>query len=253
MISNAARLLMVSAAASLVALGPAPAQACSDISDGALDIIDAVLNDPNHPPVSVGAGLFTLTQKNVFSLVDADIFNLWGKNSPSSLDYYAKFVAGTNVTQITNASSIAAGDVLVVGRGTTGSYSGHTVIITDVALELNTMANPALNPKYTNTKQWALPIADSTNSVHGCNATYPDSRWTGTCAGGTFTPGTGTAFMRIYSDLSGNLSGLSGTLVGGSGTLTGQGHTWSVTSGAPVYEPTTRPYVIGRVTPCPLP
>jgi hypothetical protein len=257
MISNAARFLMVSAAAaSLVALGPAPAQACSDISDGALDIIDDVLNDPNHPPVSVGAGLFTLTQKNVFSLVDADIFNLWGKNSPSSLDYYAEFAAGTNVTQITNASSIAAGDVLVIGRGTTGSYSGHTVIITDVALELNTVANPALNPKYTNTKQWALAIADSTNSVHGaCSTQYPDSRWTGTCAGGTFTPGPGTAFMRIYSDLSGNLSGLSGTRVGTSGaaTLTDQGHSWSVTSGSPVYDPTTRPYVIGRVTPCPLP
>ncbi|WP_437818065.1 hypothetical protein [Sorangium sp. So ce1078] len=250
MLSNVARFLMASAAVSLVAFGSAPADACADISDGALDIINGTLAPPTGTTIGVGAGFFTWTQKLVYGIGDADINNLWGSNSPSSLIYYSEFTSGTNVnvTQITNVSNVAAGDVLVIGRGTTGSYSGHTVIIRNVATELTT----ALNPKYTNTRQWALPIADTTSSVHGCNATYPDSRWTGTCAGGTFTPGAGTAFLRIYSDPSGNLSGLSGTLVGGTATLTGQGHSWSVTSGATVYDPTTRPYVIGRVTPCPL-
>ncbi|XXX80633.1 hypothetical protein WMF30_17910 [Sorangium sp. So ce134] len=246
MLSNSARFLMASAAVSLVAFSSAPADACSDISDGALGIIDGTISLDPDTTVGVGASFFTLTQKLIWGIDDADIFNLWGKNGPTSLEYYAKFSAGTNVTQITNAGNIAAGDVLVIGRGTTGSYSGHTVIITGAAHQLGlTMTDPALNPKYANTKQWALPIADSTNSVHGCNAAYPDSRWTGTCASGTFTAGPGTGFLRIYSDLSGNLSGLTGS-------LNGQGHSWSVTSGGTVYQADTRPYVIGRATPCPL-
>ncbi|WP_437579945.1 hypothetical protein [Sorangium sp. So ce887] len=245
MFSNVARFLMASAAVSLVAFGSTPADACSDISDGALDIISGALPTPPGVTIGVGAGLFTWTQRLVYGVSGQDINNLWNSTSPTSLKYYDEFVLGTHATSITNATSIAAGDVLVIGRGTTGSYGGHTVIVTGAALELNTVANPALNPIKASTRQWALPIADSTSTTHGCNPDYPDSRWTGTCAGGTFTPGLGTAYMRIYSDLSGNLSGLTGS-------LSGQGHSWSVTSGATVYEASTRPYVIGRVTPCPL-
>ncbi|WP_437970430.1 hypothetical protein WMF04_14560 [Sorangium sp. So ce260] len=248
MLSNVARFLMASAAVSLVAFGSAPADACADISDGALDIIDGVLAPPTGTTIGVGAGFFTWTQKLVYGVGDADINNLWGSNSPSSLIYYSNFAAGNNVTQVTNANNILPGDVLVIGLGTTGSYSGHTLIITDVPLGLGAPTNPALNPLKPSTKQWALPIADTTNSVHGCNAKYPDSRWTGTCTSGTFTPGMGTGYMRLYSDLSGNLSGLT---VASNG-LNGQGHSWSVTSGATVYDASTRPYVIGRVTPCPL-
>ncbi|WP_437513720.1 hypothetical protein [Sorangium sp. So ce1099] len=228
MLSNVARLLMASAAVSLVAFGPAPADACSDISDTALDFVA----DTVTPSVSSGAVFFTAVQKSAFDITSTDIAVLWGSTSPNSAQYYTSFNAGNHVTKITNASGIAAGDVLVIGATSSPSYSGHTAIITGPATQLTT----ALNPVFANTKQWTVPIADSTTSVHGCSTTFPDSRWTGNCTTGVFTPGEGTAFMRLYSDNSGNL----------------QGYSWSVTSGATYYSPSTRPYVIGRLTPCPL-
>ncbi|WP_437758884.1 hypothetical protein [Sorangium sp. So ce1389] len=216
---------MASAAVSLVAFGSAPADACVDISDTALDFVA----DTTTPSVGSGAVLFTAVQKAAFGYTSTDIAVLWGSTSPNSAQYYSKFAASVHTTLITNASSIAAGDVLVIGAA--GTYTGHTAIVTGPATQLST----ALNPVYANTKQWAVPIADSTTSVHGCSVAFPDSRWTGNCTTGTFAAGEGTAYMRLYSDLSDNL----------------QGYSWSVTSGATYYAPSVRPYVIGRLTPCP--
>ncbi|WP_437626022.1 hypothetical protein [Sorangium sp. So ce1151] len=227
MLSNVARLLMASAAVSLVAFGSAPADACPAISS----TVSALIADTT--PVASGAVFFTAVQKAAFGVDSSGIALLWGSTSPNSGQYYTNFSAGNHVTKITTATGIAAGDVLVISPTSSPSYSGHTAIVTGAATLLST----AINPVHTDTKQWALPIADSTTSVHGCGTTYPDSRWSGTCSGGTFTPGEGTAYMRIYSDLADNLLGFS----------------WSVTSGATYYEPATRPYIVGRLTPCPLP
>ncbi|WP_437930510.1 hypothetical protein WMF37_15170 [Sorangium sp. So ce291] len=213
---------MASAAVSLVAFGSAPADAadaCVDISDAALDLIA----DPT--PVASGAVFFTAAQKLAFGYTSTDIALLWGSTSPNSAQYYTNFNAGNHITNITNANDIAAGDVLVIGA--TGTYTGHTAIVTGAATQLS----PALNPVFANTKQWAVPIADSTTTTHGCGVAYPDSR----CVGGVFTAGEGTAFMRLYSDNAGIL----------------QGYSWSVTSGAQYFSPAARPYVIGRLTPCP--
>lgn len=225
MLSNAARFLMVSAAASLVAFGSAPAEACVDISDTALDLI------ADTTPVGNGAVFFTAVQKAAFGYTSTDIFTLWGSTSPNSSQYYDNFFpvapAQTHFTQITNVSNIAAGDVLVIDA--TGPYSGHTAIVTGPV----TPVSPAMNPLKPNSQQWALPIADSTSARHGCSQSYPDSR----CVGGAFTSGEGTAFMRLYSDLSGAL----------------QAYTWSVSvaSDDAYFSTTTRPFMIGRLTPCP--
>jgi hypothetical protein len=240
MLSNAVRFLMVSAAASLVALGSAPADACSLISDGALDFI------ASGAPTGTGAVFFTEIQKQEFwsdpdPAVDAvnDANNIafyWGSTSPSSEKYYTEFTkpGSTLISLVSNAGSIAAGDVLVVNK--TSSYGGHTMIATGPAVQLTT----ALTPTAPNTLQWALPIADSTTSVHGCSNIYKDSRWSGTCT--NFTSGPGTGYIRLYTDLSGNLVG----------------HSWSVTSGSTAYWFTgtgARPFVVGRLVPayCPLP
>ncbi|WP_437727463.1 hypothetical protein [Sorangium sp. So ce861] len=242
MLSNAARLLMVSAAASLVALGSAPAEACQDIADEALDIVAL------GTPVSTGAQLFKLIQQNLWGYTDDDIALLWGSPSPSSAVYYNNGVnlvdvAGTDpgddFTPITNIASVAPGDVLVLNS--TGSYSGHTAIVRLAPTQLTN----ALKPFVANTTQWVLPIVDSTTSVHGCSTVYPDSRFTpsapGSCVG-TFTAGPGTAFMRIYADAT---------------TGAPVGHTWSVTSGGTYYaqtgtSPPSRPFVIARQQSCPL-
>ncbi|XXT23118.1 hypothetical protein WME94_16405 [Sorangium sp. So ce429] len=169
---------------------------------------------------------FTAVQKAAFGYTPTDIAVLWGSTSPNSTQYYTSFNAGSHITKVTTVSGIAAGDVLVIGPGTSPA---HTAIITGPA----TLISPALNPVYANTKQWAVPIADSTTTTHGCSVSYPDSR----CVGGVFTAGEGTAFMRFYSDLSDSLEGY--------------GFSWSVSSGATYFTPAARPYVIGRLTPCP--
>ncbi|XYI01430.1 hypothetical protein ACMHYB_17440 [Sorangium sp. So ce1128] len=219
---------MVSAAASLVALGPAPAEACSDVADAALDLIAA------GTPVSNGAPFFTRAMRDQSGYTGTDIAVLWGSTSPNSHIYYDNIVAEHYFTRVTNVADIAAGDLLainhVVNASGTVTYSGHAAVILEPATQLPT----ALSPIYAGTKQYAVRIADATSSSHGCSLSYPDSRWSGACNGGTFAAGPGTAFMRLYTDLSGNLLG----------------YTWSVTSGATYYSPSTRPYAIGKLTSC---
>ncbi|WP_437736779.1 hypothetical protein [Sorangium sp. So ce1335] len=249
MLSNVARFLMVSAAASLVALGATRAEAdetCGEddlpldlpsvIHAGALSVV------ASNPAMGNGAVLFSLVQKNeLWDHGDAnveeewdedDLDFIWGSISPSSEQYYDAFTdpakapaGGIDVTLISNVAQLAAGDVLVLDK--TMTYSGHLAIINGPAQELTTQ----LNPKFSQTRQWAVPIIDSTGSKHGsCTATsFVDSR----CVNGVFTQGPGTAWMRVYSDLSGNLLG----------------HTWSVTSSSTgYYSQTERPYVVARLT-----
>ncbi|WP_437758882.1 hypothetical protein [Sorangium sp. So ce1389] len=219
---------MVSAAASLVALGSAPAEACSAVADAALALIEA------GTPVSNGAPFFTRAMRDQSEYTGTDIAVLWGSTSPNSHVYYDNIVAENYFDRVTNVADIGAGDLLainhVVNSSGTVTYSGHAAIITGAAEELPT----ALSPIYASTKQYAVPIADATSSSHGCSVSYPDSRWSGVCNGGTFTTGTGTAYMRLYTDLSGNLLG----------------YTWSVTAGSAYYSPSTRPYAIGKLTSC---
>lgn len=228
MLSNMARFLMVSAAASLVALGSAPAEACSDVADAALDIITA------GTTVSNGAPFFTRAMRDQSGYTGTDIAVLWGSTSPNSHVYYDNIIAEHYFTHVTNVADIAAGDLLAIDQVVNSSgvvtYSGHAAIVTGPATQIS----PALSPAYASTKQYAVPIADATSSSHGCSVSYPDSRWSGACNGGTFAAGTGTAYMRLYTDLSGNLLG----------------YTWSVTSGATYYSPSTRPYAIGKLTSC---
>ncbi|WP_438029150.1 hypothetical protein [Sorangium sp. So ce233] len=235
MLSNAARFLMVSAAASLVALGSAPAEAadadaCVDLHDAALTLIG------DNTPVASGAVFLTAVQKEAFGYTSTDIAVLWGSTSPNSSQYFDNFFAAQpHFEEITTIGDVDEGDVLILDA--TMTYSGHTAIVTGPA----TLLASALNPIVADTQQWALPIADSTSSKHGCSASYPDSR----CVGGVFTPGEGTAFMRIYTDMSG----------------VPVGHTWSVSAAsASNYFPISgtvpgagaaRPFKIGRLAPCP--
>ncbi|WP_437677720.1 hypothetical protein [Sorangium sp. So ce131] len=231
MLSNAARFLMVSAAASLVALGSAPAEACGELADAALDIIAAGTS------VTSGGPFLTLSQQNAWGYTSAQISSLWGSTSPSSVLYYDHVVASpaTHFTRVTNIAGIEAGDVFVIDevRDAEGNitYRGHTAIVTGAPTQLAT----ALKPLFLGTKQYALPIADSTSSVHGCNADYPDSRWSGACDTGTFAPGPGTAYVRLYTNSAGSLLGYS----------------WAVATNSTYNAPSARPYAIGKLNSCP--
>ncbi|MGK4005871.1 hypothetical protein WMF31_24810 [Sorangium sp. So ce1036] len=218
---------MVSAAASLVSLGSAPAEACSAVADAALALI------ASQTPSGNGASFFTLAMKTQSGYSSGDIAQLWGSTSPNSNLYYNHILAGNHFTQVTNIAGIAAGDIMVIDEvweNGVRKYPGHTVIATGPAEPIT-----AMNPVYSGTLQYALPIADATSSVHGCSSFYEDSRWPDGCTTGTFTAGPGTAFMRLYADAT-------------TGDL--EGYTWSVTSGGTYYSPAKRPYAIGRLTSC---
>lgn len=230
-----AYLAAAAAVASVLSLASNRAEACTDINTAANDIISAGTS------VSSGAPFFTASVKKAFysslstSTQNAYISYLWGSSSPSSAGYYGNIVAGTYFTRITDLSQIQAGDALVINAA--GTYSGHTMIIRGAATQLPVPLSPQ-NPYGAATSadwptQWVVPISDSTSSVHGNSTTYPDSRVDP--ATGIFTAGTGTAWIRIYRDVT-------------TGALSG--YTWAPSPGT-YYDISTRPFAIGRVTPCP--
>jgi hypothetical protein len=221
MLSGSIRLAISSAAAvSLVALASATADAACPTPDH----VDAALSMVGSATAS-GAPFFTLSQQMAYGYTNTQLFALWGSSSPSSNSYYNHILNANHFTRITTAADIQRGDVLVINS--TGTYSGHTAIITAAA----SVISPQINPIYAATTQWAVPIVDATTAVHGCTSPYADSR----CPSGT---GAGTGTMRVYTDDTN-----SGALLG---------YTWSVTSSlTSYYAPNVRPYAIGRLTPCP--
>ncbi|WP_437873643.1 hypothetical protein [Sorangium sp. So ce363] len=260
------------AAASFITLASASASA-KGAEDWALEFIDnAVSNEWGTDPecfmnwddadqsvawtgMTKGACFFTLSLQKAMGYAQQDIYAMWGKNSPSS-DYYFDIVnespkVGATPTgfetyfrRVERAVDIQKGDVFTIGAvpvvnpdGTTGTYPGHTMIIIGAAQEIL----PQINPRYSGTKQYAVPIADSTSSEHGCDGKYKDSRFSGTCNNGDMAEGAGTGYVRVYTD------SFSGILLG---------YTWSVTaSTTSYYSPSKRPYRIGRLAklPDPLP
>ncbi|WP_438021343.1 hypothetical protein WMF18_20695 [Sorangium sp. So ce315] len=243
-------------------LGSATASA-KDHTDWALDFIDnAVSNSvpgtdekcfmnwgdgsPSWTGKTKGACFFTLSLRKAMGYTERDTEAIWSQKNPAS-DWYFQYLVmspvlgappppeddETHFRRITKAVDIQKGDILVIGA--TATYDGHTVMITGPAREIL----PQINPRYSGTRQYVVPIVDSTSTAHGCNAAYPDSRWTGPCTGGYMTPGAGTAYMRVYTD------SFTGVLLG---------YTWSVTSSqTSYYSPSTRPYRIGRLFKMPEP
>ena len=188
-----------------------------------------------------------------------DIWKMWGKNSPASHDFFVMIDAAPApggpapsperyFRKITSVTSLQAGDVMSIdSRPAPNTYAGHMLIVTGAAQLLPSQATQpgAVGPFWLGTIQWAIPIADSTTSKHGCNVNYPDSRWSGDCSSGSPInngEGAGTGFIRVYTDIT-----------------TGQiiGHTWSVSNGDPsiyYYSQTRRPFRFGRLTsPLPVP
>jgi hypothetical protein len=258
------------AAASFITLGSASASA-KDHTDWALEYVDRATSDVwGSDPCVIdwttmtgkvkAACFFTLTLGKAQGYTDQDFKAMWDMKSPTSNLYFdliktsppvggAAPVGETYFRRVTRATDIQKGDIFAVGtvikygpdpnsdEDDTVEYAGHTMMITGAP----TVILPQVDPRYSGTTQYAVPIVDSTNSSHGCNPAYPDSRWTGTCDNGYMTPGAGTAFIRVYTD------SLTGVMLG---------YTWSVTkSRTSYYAPSKRPYQIGRLfkLPAPLP
>lgn len=264
------------AAASLIMLGSASASA-KDHTDWALDFIDSAVSNEfasgdekcfmtwEEPQVlsvggetvevpawsgrTRGACFFILSLQKAKGYTEQDFLTIWGAKSPTS-DYLFDLIDmspatgappphpddETSFRRVNRALDIQKGDVLAIGA--TSTYAGHTVIIAGPAREIL----PQLSPRYSGTKQYAVPIVDSTSSSHGCleeGNQYADSRWDGPCTGGHMDAGAGKATMRVYTD------SITGILLG---------YTWSVTaSTTSYYSPMTRPYRVGRLFKLPDP
>ncbi|WP_437922699.1 hypothetical protein WMF37_27110 [Sorangium sp. So ce291] len=256
------------AAASFITLSSAPASA-KDHADWALEFVNGAVSNEladvsepcsmawdepgiveiNDEPVRVepwtgktrGACLFveSLKQARGYGYEGQEFKNMWGKYGPSSAELFdvvnrsaalgASAGIETYFRRVAKAADIQKGDVFVIDA--TATYSGHTAIITGPATEIT----PQIAPRYSGTRQYAVPIVDSTSTAHGCldpDSPYADSRWSGACTGGYMKGGAGTATMRVYTD------SLTGILLG---------YTWSVTaSTTSYYSPMTRPYRVGR-------
>lgn len=237
----AGSLSVAIAAASFIALSPstASAETCASLATGALaEIADG-------ESTGTGARFVTEAIKLSFGLDPADIDALWASTSPSSGVYYDAILGENYFTWIdllenadgdaAHADNIGPGDVLSIDI--VGTYNGHSVIILDAPEVLSSPQAPIV----AGTTQWLVKIADNTSSTHGCltvgSTTYGDSRGCGTAAS-PFTAGEGTAYMRIYTDAAGNMTA----------------YNWRVNgSNSSYYTQSTRPYAIGRTTPCPLP
>ncbi len=170
-----------------------------------------------------------------------DFYHLWGHNSPTSAQLFDLVdtapVVGTPVQEddtywrkVTSLGQVQANDVMVIDNY--NGYAGHALVVRGPAQ----LMTSTYSPVWAGTLQYALPIADSTGSAHGCGSpqaqlTYPDTR----CATGL--QGVGTGYIRIYVDL------LTGNIIG---------HTWSVapTSSSGYYPNSTssigRPIRFGR-------
>lgn len=200
-----------------------------------------------HTGKTKAACFFTLSLMKAQGYLERDIYGMWASTGPTSDKYFDLIDSSpalgspapepeTYFRRITTATAIARGDVIAVGATTTTPiYAGHTMVVTGPAQEIM----PQVMPRYSGTKQYAVPIMDSTNTSHGCNTAYPDNRWIGDCSTGRMDPGAGTAYIRVYTDA------LTGILLG---------YTWSVTaSSSSYYSPSTRPYRVGRLFKLPDP
>lgn len=210
------------AVASVLCFSSAPALAAADVSGAALDLVVAGTNTGN------GGAFVTKAIKDAYDLTDAECRYIWDSASLSSAKWYDEVVEGTYFVEITDIADVAAGQLLVIDAVASPAYAGHTVVVTGAPIDITAEYTPAI----TGTKQWALPIADSTGSEHGQNASYPDSRR----VSGVFTGGVpGTAYMRIFSDAD------TGEILY---------YSWSVanTSLGVVYDKSERPFVIAELT-----
>lgn len=175
-----------------------------------------------------GGSFVTKAVKNALAWTSSQWLFCFEVSTLSASQWYENITTPTNFVEITNIADVEAGQIFAIDA--TGSYTGHAAVIIGDPIDITPPAG-YYTPYRTGQKQWALPIADSTSTEHGQNASFPDSRR----VGGVFTPNVaGTAYMRLYSD-----------------ATTGEilSYSWSVTATneANVFDQSERPFAIGEL------
>lgn len=141
-----------------------------------------------------------------------------GVARPYASTYYKLILEQRSFTKITNIYSAKVGDFIVIRYlpGTTKTdNTGHIMLLNQLPIKINNRP-----PSIRNTIQWAVDIIDQSSS-HGAN----DSRYA------TGKTGLGTGYLRIYTNVNGNLVGYS----------------WSTGTGSKYVDHSVHPLVIGRL------
>ena len=212
------------AIASVLCFSSSPALAAGEVSGAALDLVVAGTNTGN-------GGLFvSRVIRDAFDFSDAEMKYYWSYSNVNAARWYSAIVDEDHFVRITNIADVKADQLLAINAVTSPVYAGHVVVIIGAPIDI-TPPYDFYTPYIEGTKQWALPIADSTGSEHGQNASYPDSRRVDGSFKGSLP---GTAYMRLYSD-----------------AYTGEilAYSWSVaaTSEAAVYDAYERPFAVGEI------
>ncbi|MDI3283320.1 hypothetical protein [Polyangium sp. 15x6] len=207
-----------------------------DVSGSALDLVIAYQNDSTKTTGN-GGSFVTKAVKDALGWSSSQWLYYFGTSTLSAQKWYEQIVppgggAPSNFVEVDNINDVDAGQVFAINA--TGSYTGHAAVIIGEPIDI-TPPNAFYTPYITGTKQWAVPIADSTGSEHGQNTAYPDSRRS---ASGFTANVPGTAYIRLYSDAT-------------TGEILSYGWSITATNDLNIYDQSERPFAIGELTVAP--
>lgn len=171
-------------------------------------------NNSQYVSVTDCSGFINALLKKVYDLPT----NWLGINRPYAITYYRAIDVQKNFIKIDNIYNTKIGDFIVfrILPGTSKSdNTGHIMLVNDMPKKIF-----SISPLITNTIQWKINIIDQ-SSYHGTDDTrYND-----------ITTGLGSGFLRIYTDMTGNL----------------QGYSWSMSVHSQYIDKNVHPLVIGRL------
>jgi hypothetical protein len=161
-----------------------------------------------------GASLFTLALEHSDPTITSSVvYSWWSSASPTSYWYYKAVAASNHFTQVGNIANVVPGDLFAIWTSSAATRSGgHSMIVETCPQPIDPIA--AKGAPAAATQQYIMGVVDSTSTAHGCTINSPqsDSRWVPSdpahpCLGGATDGGAGHAFVRVFTDLSGNLVG----------------------------------------------
>lgn len=151
-------------------------------------------------------------------------FQRWlNKTRPLAEDFFAAINNRQGFVGIEQVSEIQPGDFIAIRypplAPDAGDDTGHIMLVAGKPQSYN----PG-QPQIKNTRQWEVPVIDSSESGHGKTDTRrkPD---------GTFGQGVGKGIFRLYTDATGKPVG----------------YAWSVFDNSVYYDQSSRPFDIGRL------
>jgi len=140
----------------------------------------------------------TLLWQHTYGWTASDFHNWMGSTSPDAAKYHDTIVAQNGFQRLQLVQQIQPGDILaIVYYPELQSPSGHVMIVQDLP-QTNSSA-----PLVASTRQWTVPVIDSSSSYHGTS----DTRY-------AHPGGIGHGIFRLYANSDGTVMGYTWSLLG---------------------------------------